>query len=457
MKSDSQNIKQSPAKVVTIDKMNRQRRLVQYLTDALKVYDENLKFYEILVENQIIDYEDIDKIQNIQSKDFLKKHLKKEYCIWSCVLNFGSFPHIDTEHFKISKTKDLLENVLSEYKRVLNSIQQEIKELHQHLITTNESIYELSKKRGIMRPDEYYTTQEPYTRKIKLKEIKTFENNAGKVLKLLEKEAPAEYQKLVYSQDNDYDPDTAAIPLLIGKKLSKNASIAFKALTYLIYREYYQGRINSLNSKATVKASDFWRLCNIKSTASGYDYRSKEKIKEAVKELREEILHESKKMFLVTSFVLNFLWEENGQTISFQLDDLFLVYKDQEEMRYYYSDLEGCNRFMDATNNSEKAYWLHHYLEYSLKSCTQTFNFSVILEKAGLAVRYKKEKKNTKQQLFDFLNKMVSEKTLIDGWDLIPSDSDEEGKFKLSNLRTWQKVTHIDEKLKQKNKRSKKK
>lgn len=312
----------------------------------------------------------------------------------------------------------------------------------------SERVFNATKTKGLIRPNEYYASQEPYITEITLSKITNFKDNATIVYTLLKSEYSEEYNKLLRATDDECDPDEAALSLLIGKRLSKNASIAFKALSYLIYREYYHGNASKLNSQSTVKASDFWNLCNIKKTKSGYDYKAKENMLEAIKELKESIIHESKRLFIVTSFVLNFSWEKDSQNISFQLDERFLVYKDQQDMSYYYSDIEGCNRLMNVTNNSEKAYWLHHYLEYALRSSTQTFNFSVLLDKAGLTKRYKVTKNHTQKQLYSFLEKMVSEKTLIDKWDLISSDSDKNGKFQLRNLRTWDNITNIDAKLK---------
>ena len=124
---------------------------------------------------------------------------------------------------------------------------------------------------------------------------------------------------------------------------------------------------------------------------------------------------------------------------------MFLVAEDAEDYSYYSSDLEGCNRLMDKTNNSEKAYWLHHYLEHSIKKGEHEFNVSTLLKAADLSDKYFKERKKTEsiKILNQILDAMISERTLIYKREHLVSNSDPAGKYILSNLRLKDKIVSI--------------
>lgn len=451
-------------KITTTEKIKNLQSELSDLNQVQKSIERNIKTYNILNQNNISKTADISNTLKLQDVNYLKKLDKNisQYipyaCEIDCLQSIKTKPHTDQtdileQYLYNEKYKtDDLDTIINIYeeKTIQSYIENlEIEKLHlnstkQQIEYVREQIYQETKKRGILRTNDFYNSQTPYTKKMKLQELKNYNNdNIEIILKLLKQVAPDDAKRVLPSMARGQDKEEI-VSLLIGKKLSKYASIALKALTYLVYREHNLGNTESLSTKITVKASDLWQLCNIKKTASGYDHRSKDKIKHAIGELKEHIFYEDKKDWLITSFLLNLHWEDKNNTIKFQIEDIFLVNKDAKDLSYYYSDLEGCNRLMDITKNSNEAYWLHHYLERAIKSNVQYFNFHVLLEQAGLVDRYKIAKTRIKKLLFSFLDAMVSAKTLIDKWDLVSSDSDEAGKFKLENLRTREKILDLE-------------
>lgn len=318
------------------------------------------------------------------------------------------------------------------------------------------SIYESQKTRGIKRTNAYFESLTPYKKELTIYDIKNVANNTKRILQLLEREAPIEHAKLQEIANSGEDAIKSSISIIVGKTLSKNASIALKAFTALAYRDYYYGKIPNLSSKISVKASEFWQLCNIIQKDGKPDSRSKKAIQEVIEEeLRKDIIYKDNKSYFITSFILNFSWEDN-HNFTFQIDDMFLVYDEAKKFSYYYSDLEGCNRLMKKMNNSDAAYWLHHYLEHSIKKTVHPFNFSVLLEQTRLTERYNKEKNKIKNLLYKILDAMVSEHTLIYDWKHVPSSSDIDGKIELYNLVYKDKVTSLKTNKKTKKKYKKK-
>lgn len=346
-----------------------------------------------------------------------------------------------------SENKEILtkEQAQELYEGQINTLKKEI-EVHEKLIELIQDVlFEVQKKKGVLRPNSYFNSQDPYAKELTIYELNNVKNNETRIFKLLEKEAPLEFAKLYEAKENLEDIYQSIITFIIGKKLSKKASIALKAFTALVYKEYFYGKVDSLGCKATVKASDFWKLCNIPyQIKDGYDSRGKEAIKLVIQEeLKKEIFYEDKKSFFITSFIHFFAWNDDG-TFTFQIEDMFLVHKDSKELSYYYSDLEGCNRLMTKMPQSDTAYWLHQYLEHSIKKDEHAFNFSLLIEHAGLAERYQVAKNRTVDLLHKILDTMISEHTLIYKWELVPSKSDEEGKFILYNLRSKDKIVDIN-------------
>lgn len=447
-------------KITTTEKIKNLQSELRDLNQTQKSIERNIKAYNILNQNNISEITDISNISKLEDLNYLKKLDKdvSQYIPYpheiNCIQGVNTNSNVEQTsvleqyiYDEKPKTDDIdaiiKEKIRQCYIENLEVEKSRLKSTKEQIENIKEQIYQETKKRGLLRTNDYYKSQTPYTKKMQLQQLKNYNNdNIGIILKLLKQVAPSDAKRVLPLMVEGQGKEEI-VSLLIGKKLSKHASIALKALTYLVYREHNLGNTESLSTKITVKASDLWQLCNIKKTASGYDHRSKEKIKCAIGELKEHIFYEDKKDWLITSFLLNLHWKDNNKTISFQIEDIFLVNKEDESLSYYYSDLEGCHRLMDITNNSDEAYWLHHYLERAIKSNVQYFNFHVLLEQAGLVNRYKIAKTRIKKLLFSFLDAMVLAKTLIDKWDLVSSDSDEEGKFKLENLRTREKILDL--------------
>ena len=295
-----------------------------------------------------------------------------------------------------------------------------------------------------------YASQTPYKKELKINQVVNLKNNLKQILSLLQKEEPEAHKKLeqlVKDEGNTTEVFNTTLSIFIGKKLSRHASIALKAMTALAYREYNYCNITSLGSKTEVNSSDFWDLCNVKKGSSGYDTRGKNLIKDAIYgELCEKIFYEDKASFFITHFVASFdhSCKKKNKCI-FQIDDMFLVPEGVEDYSYYYSDLEGCNRLMDKTKYKDKAYWLHHYLEHCIKKGEQEFNIKTLIEHVGLTNLFftKREKTKATKILDTILDEMISANTLIYKRERLVSNSDPDGKYILSNLRLKDRIVSI--------------
>ncbi len=337
----------------------------------------------------------------------------------------------------------LKENSEEKYRRDIWDYEFSLNFKKQLLNDVNLILRHNQRRQGVLRPNSYYDSQRPFKGDLTINEIANIKDNQNKILNLLKETSFDEYEKLkkvVKTAEDENEGIKQAfntcVSILIGKKLSRHASMAFKATCALAYREYTYQNIKTLSDRIEIKSSDFWDLCNVKKTYKGYDSKSKNIIRDAIaNELKETIFYKDRNSFFITSFVLKFEVTKNNTCI-FQIEDMFLVAEDAEDYSYYSSDLEGCNRLMDKTNNSEKAYWLHHYLEHSIKKGEHEFNVSTLLKAADLSDKYFKERKKTEsiKILNQILDAMISERTLIYKREHLVSNSDPAGKYILSNL-----------------------
>lgn len=424
---------------------------------VIENYVENLnsKYNDVIQKRFLSNEYFYSKIYDKTNKDILT--CIKLYEFWLDQINIKN----RQECISQGKPKILKEDFTHKYNECIKRFKEYLEEDRSYLQSINEIIYHNQQKKGILRPNAYYNSQTPYKKEISINEISNLKNNQKKILNLLKKEAPEEYEKIrtcvneADSQNEDIKQVfNKTVSILIGKKLSRHASMAYKAICGLAYREFAYGNIKTLSDKIKIKTSSFWDLCNIKKTSTGYDSRAKNIIRDAIaNELKETIFYEDKKSFFITSFVFSFENEEDN-TCTFRIEDMFLVAEYADEYSYYCCDIEGCNRLMDQTNNSEKAYWLHHYLEHSIKRGEQEFNISTLLKAAHLSDKYFKERKKKEAitKLNQILDAMISAHTLIYKWECLPSNSDPAGKYILFNLRLKNRIVNIKSKKAKKQK-----
>lgn len=332
-----------------------------------------------------------------------------------------------------------LEDPIEHYKENIHDCEENI-EYYQKLLLMIRTFIDKQKQIGKLKmTNSYFQNLTPKIQNLRMIDIAKFEEKYTRIVKLLKRDFPDEHQKLIDvlddNPDNHKNVYSTIFSVLIGRQLSKQAVIAYKALCSIAYREYNYGNINRLSDKIEINSADFWKLCNIKNIKNSNSV--KQKIKKTIaEELREDIIYKDKDEYYCTSFILSFATNKTGR-LTFQIEDMFLVADDSDDYSYYYPDLEGSNRLMEATNNSDKAYWLHHYLEHALKSNSQEFNLCTLLEKARLSDKYfvQRKRKEALKELTNFLDKMVSVQTLISKYEHVLSQSDT-SKFILHNRRT---------------------
>ena len=88
---------------------------------------------------------------------------------------------------------------------------------------------------------------------------------------------------------------------------------------------------------------------------------------------------------------------------------------------------------MELMPNSDSAFELHEYLEYSIKEKNQEFGLTKLLNASPtLTKRYKKDRNRTIKRLEKVLDEMIEAKTLITTWKKV--DGKNEIKYILTNI-----------------------
>ena len=160
-----------------------------------------------------------------------------------------------------TQEKLIIDDPKKKYQFLMHFFHERMEHEQEMIQSLRYSIYESQKTRGIKRTNAYFESLTPYKKELTIYEIKNVTNNTKRILQLLEREAPIEHAKLQEIANSGEDAIKSSISIIVGKTLSKNASIALKAFTALAYRDYYFGKVPNLSSKISVKASEFWLLC----------------------------------------------------------------------------------------------------------------------------------------------------------------------------------------------------
>ena len=269
-----------------------------------------------------------------------------------------------------------------------------------------------------------------------LKWLDVDDNHKQKVKELLKSTAPEILQKL-----EDDDNPNEIISHFIGIKLTKIELRILKTLRALVDRAFKLKEIQAYSHKVRIIRSDFYKEYGLKPRASGgYEDNQTKKIREVLfsgtSNLTKRIFfnNSQNKTVLVTAFVMKIEWEEKNNYFEVMLDDIIFVKDGVDKYSYYYEDLQGLNRLLELMPNSNAAFDIHGYLEYSVRLNVQEFGITKIAgSNDGLLKRYQKHKKETEKLIEEVLDNMVKVKTIISKWQKVIGKN--ETKYLLTNIR----------------------
>jgi hypothetical protein len=269
-----------------------------------------------------------------------------------------------------------------------------------------------------------------------LKWLDVDDNHKQKVKELLKSTAPEILQKL-----EDDDNPNEIISHFIGIKLTKIELRILKTLRALVDRAFKLKEIQAYSHKVRIIRSDFYKEYGLKPRASGgYEDNQTKKIREVLfsgtSNLTKRIFfnNSQNKTVLVTAFVMKIEWEEKNNYFEVILDDIIFVKDGVDKYSYYYEDLQGLNRLLELMPNSNAAFDIHGYLEYSVRLNVQEFGITKIAgSNDGLLKRYQKHKKETEKLIEEVLDNMVKVKTIISKWQKVIGKN--ETKYFLTNIR----------------------
>jgi hypothetical protein len=267
-----------------------------------------------------------------------------------------------------------------------------------------------------------------------LKWLDVDDNHKQKVKELLKSTAPEILQKL-----EDDDNPNEIIAQFIGIKLTKTESRLLKTLRALVDRAFKLKEIQSYSHKVRITRADLYKEYGLKPRlCGGYEDNQTKKIREILfsrtSNLTKRIFfnNSQNKTILVTAFVLTV--EDKGNYFEVMLDDIIFVKDGVDKYSYYYEDLQGLNRLLELMPNSNAAFDIHGYLEYSVRLNVQEFGITKIAgSNDGLLKRYQKHKKETEKLIEEVLDNMVKVKTIISKWQKVIGKN--ETKYLLTNIR----------------------
>jgi len=320
------------------------------------------------------------------------------------------------------------------YKNIINGLTIEQKYLKQALSILEDFINQRGEFKGLPTPNDLRVasigTKKP------LKWLDVDDIHKEKVKKLLKSTAPEILQKL-----EDDDNPNEIISHFIGIKLTKTELRILKTLRALVDRAFKLGEIQSYSHKVRIIRADFYKEYGLKPRLSGgYEDNQTKKIREVLfsgtSNLTKRMFfnNSQNKTVLVTAFVMKIEWEEKNNYFEVMLDDIIFVKDKSDKYSYYYEDLQGLNRLIELMPNSDIAFELHGYLEYSLRVNVQEFGITKMINASdSLSKRYKKDKNEQKTRIERVLENMVKAKTLISCWK--KEIGKNEIKYILTNIR----------------------
>lgn len=405
---------------------------------------KQLRIIKTLSKHKITDIEDIYKIEVEKDAKLLSANLAEIIflnflpdktllkCSWDYQKVIDDF---NNEFEYTQKAIRTFENIINKY------------DLKIQVLDHNDNIIN-SISLGLATPND--VRKASVGTKQTLKWIDVDETHKKEVKELLKSTAPEILQKL-----EDDDNPNEIISHFIGIKLTKTESRILKTLRALVDRAFKLKEIQSYSHKVRIIRSDFYKEYGLKPRASGgYEDNQTKKIREI---LFSETSNLTKRIFfnnsrnktvLVTAFVLRV--KDKGNYFEVTLDDIIFVKDGADRYSYYYEDLQGLNRLIELMPNSDIAFDIHGYLEYSLRGNVQPFGITKIINVSdSLLKRYKKEKKRTEYRIEEVLDNMVKAKTLISKWQKVIGKN--ETQYLLTNIRQ-KEISNTTKKAKKKKK-----
>lgn len=313
-----------------------------------------------------------------------------------------------------------------------------IKDLKKHCLQLLVRIHDIEISRGLATPNDLKIATIGTKQELKWRDIDT--QHKDKVRGLLKSTAPEILSKL----EDDENPDEI-ISQFIGIKLVKKELRILKTLRAMVDRAYKLGEIQDYSHKTRIYTADFYKEYGIKPRKiGGYEDNQTKEIREILfngtSNLTKNIFFNNSKnqTVMLTSFVLKVEWDKDNNYFEVMLDDIIFVKDKSDKYSYYYENLQGLNRLMELMPNSDSAFELHEYLEYSLKADNQPFGLTKLLNASPtLAKRYKKDKNGTIERLEKVLDGMIEARTLIKAWRKVEGKN--ETNYILTNLYTKEK------------------
>lgn len=318
---------------------------------------------------------------------------------------------------------------------IIPYLKNELKHTNETLELIQDILYNIENLKGLATPNDVRIAS--IGTKQTLKWLDVDDNHKEKVKELLKSTAPEILQKL-----EDDDNSNEIISHFIGIKLTKTESRILKTLRALVDRAFKLREIQSYSHKVRITRADFYKEYGLKSRlCGGYEDNQTKKIREVLfsgnSNLTKRIFFKNSKnkTVLVTAFILKIEWEEEQNNyFDVMLDDIIFVKDKSDKYSYYYEDLQGLNRLIELMPNSDIAFDIHGYLEYSLKLNVQEFGITKIINASdSLLKRYQKDKKGTDYRIEKVLDNMIKAKTLISKWKKLIGKN--ETKYSLTNIR----------------------
>jgi hypothetical protein len=422
----------SVAILKTIDK----DELEQYVKNIPSPTDEQLKQTRYNAALSLIDYDSIvDHPQSDRSAE-VKKLIQEKAESIPDEEAVNLYYKGEINQFIRESRRKYLQNLTP--KEVRAHYQRNIDKLQAKLEGISELINNpIQSDRGLATPNDLRVATMGTKQDLKWRDID--KQHQDKVKDLLKSTAPEILAKI----DDDENPNEI-ISQFIGIKLIKKELRILKTLRAIVDRFYKLGMIQDHSHKTKIYTADFYKEYGLKPRKEGgYDDNQTQPIRKILfgsGNLTKRMFFNNSKhqKVMVTAFILRLEWETDNNYFEVTLDDIIFVKDKSDKYSYYYENLQGLNRLMELMPNSDSAFELHEYLEYSLKADNQPFGLTKLLNASPtLAKRYKKDKNGTIERLEKVLDGMIEARTLIKAWRKVEGKN--ETNYILTNLYTKEK------------------
>lgn len=298
-------------------------------------------------------------------------------------------------------------------------VKSNIEDLKIHCPQLFERISDIENSKGLPTPNDLRIATMGTKQDLRWGDIDN--KHQDKVKELLKSTAPEILDRL----EDDENPNEI-ISQFIGIKLNKNELRILKTLRAIIDRFFKLGMIQDYTHKTKIYTNDFYQEYGFKARPQiggyGYDNNQTQPLRKILfggSNLTKRIFFNDSKnqRVMVTAFILKLEWEPSNNYFEVMLDDIIFVKDKSNKYSYYYENLQGLNRLMELMPNSNPAFELHEYFEYSIKAINHEFGLTKLLRASPtLEKRYTKDKSGTIQRLEKVLDGMVKTKTLISTW-----------------------------------------